>query len=467
MGMAEMPELTENREGLWEGVKQEVGGQVQEGRRRQKWTEEETNDLLRGILTYGCGNWKKILVDRRFNFANRSPIDLKDRFRTVFPEDYRRLYPNARTHANRGQKTPKHIEIEKVCRKERQAFTPEEDVRLMEGFRTHGASWSKIQKDPRLGFSTRRSTDLRDRFRNAFPDRYAAAGFKPRPPRPGCTSRSTSSESTLSIGPGPGPCPNPDFKPEDPLGLGLQMTYPEPPQEDSAALGMDLQIAYPIAKPPVSAALPTPPSSIEMRLDFGTQNMAPAPYKQETSSVLHSPPSERVLVTPDLPQWTRPQGMGCGLGESTQGMGTQHQHQHPIDRLFTPTGFLTPHSQPSYSPTTLEFRAEQLQMSEVSMGPDGFCGGLSDCFFASSDHNSTPGIGVEIGVGGDVVTPSGLLQAKVVPGQDAELLWGQIMPVQVPGVPIQYAAPGSGLGMHVDGQFMAVFERGDGTGMGQ
>ncbi|ODQ50527.1 hypothetical protein SAICODRAFT_169934 [Saitoella complicata NRRL Y-17804] len=164
MGMVEMPEMTENQEGLLEGVKQEVGGQVQEGRRRQKWTEEETNDLLRGILTYGCGNWKKILVDRRFNFANRSPIDLKDRFRTVFPEDYCRLYPNARTHANRGQKTPKHIEIEKVCRKERQAFTLEEDARLMEGFRTHGASWSKIQKDPRLGFSTRRSTDLRDRY---------------------------------------------------------------------------------------------------------------------------------------------------------------------------------------------------------------------------------------------------------------------------------------------------------------
>ena len=40
-----------------------------------------------------------------------------------------------------------------------------------------------IQKDPSLGLGHRRPTDLRDRFRNAFPDKYVGAGFKPPPPR--------------------------------------------------------------------------------------------------------------------------------------------------------------------------------------------------------------------------------------------------------------------------------------------
>jgi hypothetical protein len=38
-----------------------------------------------------------------------------------------------------------------------------------------------IQKDPTLGLTHRRSTDLRDRFRNAFPEKYVGAGFKPPP----------------------------------------------------------------------------------------------------------------------------------------------------------------------------------------------------------------------------------------------------------------------------------------------
>ncbi|ODQ64011.1 hypothetical protein NADFUDRAFT_84052 [Nadsonia fulvescens var. elongata DSM 6958] len=68
----------------------------------------------------------------------------------------------------------------KVNRKERRAFTSDEDERLLKGFLKHGPSWSKIQRDVTLDLCNRRSTDLRDRFRNAFPDRYAAAGFKGR-----------------------------------------------------------------------------------------------------------------------------------------------------------------------------------------------------------------------------------------------------------------------------------------------
>ncbi|WBW73507.1 DNA-binding transcription factor Teb1 [Schizosaccharomyces osmophilus] len=145
---------------------------------RVKWTEKETNDLLRGCQIYGVGNWKKILMDERFQFVNRSPNDLKDRFRVILPEDYKRFYPNAKTHMGKNQKIPHTPGMAKASRKERKQFTPEEDERLLEGFFLHGPCWTRISKDASLGLQNRRSTDLRDRFRNAFPERYAAAGFK-------------------------------------------------------------------------------------------------------------------------------------------------------------------------------------------------------------------------------------------------------------------------------------------------
>lgn len=40
--------------------------------------------------------------------------------------------------------------------------------------------WSSILKDPIFRAQNRRPTDLRDRFRNAYPDLYEAAGYKPR-----------------------------------------------------------------------------------------------------------------------------------------------------------------------------------------------------------------------------------------------------------------------------------------------
>lgn len=49
------------------------------------------------------------------------------------------------------------------------------------GYEKHGTLWAQIVKDPIFQEQKRRSTDLRDRFRNAFPNLYEAAGYKPRP----------------------------------------------------------------------------------------------------------------------------------------------------------------------------------------------------------------------------------------------------------------------------------------------
>ncbi|KTW29105.1 uncharacterized protein T551_02379 [Pneumocystis jirovecii RU7] len=177
-------------------------GVLRPRKQRTKWTIEETNDLLHGCSTYGVGNWKKILHDSRVflrcedigliiahrlilktgngkSFSRRLDVYWDVRFRTVFPQDYRYFYPNAHTHINRQQKMASQSFLPRVNRKERRAFTPDEDARLLEGFMRHGPSWSKIQRDVTFSLSSRRSIDLRDR--NAFPEKYAAAGFKSRP----------------------------------------------------------------------------------------------------------------------------------------------------------------------------------------------------------------------------------------------------------------------------------------------
>ncbi|KAI5788584.1 hypothetical protein FPQ18DRAFT_262019 [Pyronema domesticum] len=194
-------------------------------RQRRKWTEQETNDLIKGCHEHGIGNWKKVLDDPKYNFNGRSSVDLKDRFRTCFPKEYRKdlqrasdeenpdpdLAQDMDTSGSPGPSTPcgttrsgrrrvtkteiHHAEVleklgfgeaafPKVQRRERREFTQEEDERLLHGFTIYGASWSRIQNDPSLHLTHRRSTDLRDRFRNAYPDRYESAGFKARPRHP-------------------------------------------------------------------------------------------------------------------------------------------------------------------------------------------------------------------------------------------------------------------------------------------
>ncbi|KAI5845516.1 hypothetical protein BZA05DRAFT_146469 [Tricharina praecox] len=195
-------------------------------RMRRKWTEQETNDLIIGCREHGVGNWKKVLDDPKYKFDDRSAVDLKDRFRTCFPKEYRKdamlaeqqvkleatqegmealvevghmhtmLGPAPTQQPERGRRKVTKTELHhaevlkglgisdrfpKVARRERREFTAEEDHRLLQGFQIYGPSWSRIQGDPALHLAHRRSTDLRDRFRNAFPDRYESAGFKARP----------------------------------------------------------------------------------------------------------------------------------------------------------------------------------------------------------------------------------------------------------------------------------------------
>jgi hypothetical protein len=151
---------------------------------RHMWTLDETQALVDGCNKHGVGNWKAIISDKAIavRFNNRTAGDLKDRFRTYYPDAYHELYPNAKTHTSRAvrSKLPDGKSIfEKGKTKERRPFTPAEDDVLHKGYQQFGSHWAVIAKDP-IFEGRRKSTDLRDRFRNAFPSLYEQAGYKPR-----------------------------------------------------------------------------------------------------------------------------------------------------------------------------------------------------------------------------------------------------------------------------------------------
>ncbi|KIK58822.1 hypothetical protein GYMLUDRAFT_690654 [Collybiopsis luxurians FD-317 M1] len=141
----------------------------------------------------------------RITFDNRSPVDLKDRFRTYFPDAYKQHYPNARTHLStkiRSTLPDGSSLFEKTRSKKRRPFTEEEDRALKAGYEKHGTIWATIVKDPVFQEQNRRSTDLRDRFRNAFPELYQAAGYKPRSAvkkKPTTATASPASNSTTPV----------------------------------------------------------------------------------------------------------------------------------------------------------------------------------------------------------------------------------------------------------------------------
>ncbi|CAK3774719.1 telomere-associated 1 [Lecanosticta acicola] len=176
---------------------------------RNKWSDEETEYLLKGCSRFGVGSWTKILNCSDYEFSNRTALDLKDRFRVVCPDHYKsakRSKANknsqdddsdaenrlpSRTKPSKGPPAERLLPgklkemgfsepFAKTTRRSRHGYTKAEDDALLVGFRKHGASWASIQQDEELGLSTRTATDLRDRLRIKFPEEYAKAGLVPR-----------------------------------------------------------------------------------------------------------------------------------------------------------------------------------------------------------------------------------------------------------------------------------------------
>ncbi|KJX99188.1 hypothetical protein TI39_contig369g00018 [Zymoseptoria brevis] len=196
--------------------------------KRHRWTERETEDLLKGVAKFGIGKWTKILVCPDYDFGKRTAMDLKDRFRVYCPNDYKNgrtrdagkrasmevvekvsvqpIKPAEHCDDNLAEKNTtkarrtrvvdsaphrvtnsklKSLGIDepfaKAERRPRHGYTTEEDQAILKGFRKHGNSWVSIRSDPILGLSHRKATDLRDRMRTKFTEEFAKAGLTPRP----------------------------------------------------------------------------------------------------------------------------------------------------------------------------------------------------------------------------------------------------------------------------------------------
>ncbi|KAJ1867708.1 hypothetical protein LPJ78_000760 [Coemansia sp. RSA 989] len=166
------------------------GGPGELRRAARKWSDEETDNLLRGCSKYGVGAWKKILDDPEFEFNNRTSVDLKDRFRTIRAQECAHS-PYAKSSRKGGGSNNKEPDVvwplppnsqrlqglQRVQRKPTRNYTSDEDRRLLIGVLRHANHWTKIAADPELKLGDRPGQSLRDRLRNAFPEVFELFGY--------------------------------------------------------------------------------------------------------------------------------------------------------------------------------------------------------------------------------------------------------------------------------------------------
>jgi hypothetical protein len=205
--------------------KKDKGKRPRDVKVRRKWTEEETNKLLLGVSKHGLGRWTDILEDPSFSFNGRSGVDLKDRFRTCCPAELRGKSPkdpnlkaddqgmengtskNPRKNksspftgnilveadfsfskSRRSRAHRKKLEdlvqlgiegpFRKSGRRERKSFSGQDDHEILMGYEIYGPAWTRIQRDPRFHLQSRQPIDLRDRFRNKYPEKFRSDELK-------------------------------------------------------------------------------------------------------------------------------------------------------------------------------------------------------------------------------------------------------------------------------------------------
>ena len=167
---------------------------------RNKWTEEETAELLKGVARFGVGQWTKILQKSDYNFSGRSALDLKDRFRVCCPDILKASRPRKRpaqvSTSSRVAGRPStceqisSTELQELGitepfapskRRKRGTYSAEEDEAIVKGVEKHGNAWAVMRLDVEFSvLINRTATDLRDRYRARYPEKHKELCLKAR-----------------------------------------------------------------------------------------------------------------------------------------------------------------------------------------------------------------------------------------------------------------------------------------------
>ena len=205
-------------------------------RERTRWTEGETEQLVQGLAIYGMGRWKHILDHPEFHFhPSRTHVDLKDRFRVLFPPNephkWVRPIPEHISDEDQESMSSKRQGEKPKLRKRKQAWTEREDKELDKGFQKHGYQWERIAKDATLQFDNRSGSNIRDRFRLRYPEKWA----EPRPAQLGPWLPRRSQGGTKGVGSRGAKVQRKGKKPKE--GLDLDVSMQETVNESSMDLG--------------------------------------------------------------------------------------------------------------------------------------------------------------------------------------------------------------------------------------
>ncbi|KAL9127166.1 MAG: hypothetical protein Q9217_003899 [Psora testacea] len=144
-------------------------------RPRRKWTEAETECLKKGVAICGVGRWKDILEHPNLHFQEgRTYVDLKDRFRTLYPPNQPEKWVGK--SADKGEGSEDALEAARPSSQRQRApyrgWSEREDAELDKGFKVYGYQWHLIAQDESLHFNNRSANQVRDRFRRRFPELY-------------------------------------------------------------------------------------------------------------------------------------------------------------------------------------------------------------------------------------------------------------------------------------------------------
>lgn len=106
--------------------------------------------------------WTSIAQDPDLNISHRTGPQVRDRFRTKFPELYS---GDVKQDPSKRRPLLKSIHRKGV-------WNDAEDADLEKGYQKHGFSWARIVSDPELSLGHKTGPQVRDRFRTRFPKSY-------------------------------------------------------------------------------------------------------------------------------------------------------------------------------------------------------------------------------------------------------------------------------------------------------